>query len=65
MLIIQVALFLNRKYCDNLTSQVRKPKISGEVRQTLILCEGGVWERDYQQVDAKDRLQLNSCYVIM
>ena len=30
-----------------ITSQVRKPKISGEVRQTLIQFEGGVWERDY------------------
>ena len=25
-------------------SQLRKPKISGEVRQALILREGGVWE---------------------
>ena len=31
-----------------LTSQVRKPKILGEVCQTLIQCEGGVWERDYR-----------------
>ena len=29
-----------------LTSQVRKPKILGEVCQTLILREGGVWELD-------------------
>ena len=28
----------------------RKPKILGEVCQTLILCEGGVWERDYLHI---------------